>query len=520
MEPGEIKSKREPVKLRTSNLSSSNYEQTYVIMKSAWDASSPVLSTHRDVFFRFGSWCYVGRVQLTPTLGLADVPYVIPALRMQQSRLEYFCDTSNVPTNSSFTPVLQYVKNIVPHVESLIVSSEDSLRALITRLSTMGLSDSVESWLEVSQIVMKLYFINNSLFERFNILFGNIKKYLQGDSSNSFFEFKCVNDDNTTTLFKEIEIVVSKSYHPSGIITIMIFFQGTVYVTVLEGGGENPLLDSRFPDISGKGRGYQLQSYIDGIDGWPGLRKVSIWQTVAALEQEFKDRVSRLAQAKSDLASVADTDASYSASGGTKLEDSSESSAHSMAKEILVESGPESSPHGQEVSLDSPSLEVWEEKHLSSTPLTQSDSIGITNGNFEIAASKEIAQEEDEGFSLSTVADDKRADSKSSVSISDSRIPMSVSVARPHHVPKMDSSLSSKLKEIQDKMMLEQGDGDLAWDATGKPVGKKKRSKKGKKAAGLSGGDIEDSEFLRREIDNVTMGESSLSSSNFNAEAK
>ena len=91
----------------------------------------------------------MGRVQLTPTLGLADVPYVIPALRMQQSRLEFFCDVANVPTNSAFTPVLQYVKNLVPHVESLIVSSEESLRGLVQRLSTMGLSDSVESWLEV-----------------------------------------------------------------------------------------------------------------------------------------------------------------------------------------------------------------------------------------------------------------------------------------------------------------------------------------------------------------------------------
>jgi hypothetical protein len=344
---------------------------------------------------------------------------------------------------------------------------------------------------------------------------------LQGDSSNSFFEFKCVSDDDTNTLFKDIEIVVSKSYHPSGIISIMIVFQGTVYVTVLEGGGENPLLDSRFPDISGKGRGYQLQSYTDGIDGWPGLRKVSIWQTVAALEQEFKDRVSRLAQAKSDLASVAVTDASYPASDGFKLEASSESFNHSIAKEVLFESGPESSPHGQEVSLDSPSSEVCEEKHLSSASLTQSDSIGTANENFELAASKDVAQVQDEGFSLSMVADDKRADSKSSVSFSDSRIPMSVSVARPHHVPKMDSSLSSKLKEIQDKMVLEQTDGDLAWDSTGKPVGKKKKSKKGKKAAmGLAGGDIEDSEFLRREIDNVTiLGESPLSSSS-NAEAK
>jgi hypothetical protein len=59
-------------------------------------------------------------------------------------------------------------------------------------------------------------------------------------------------------------------------------------VSVLETNGENPLLDSRFPDISGKGRGYQLTACNTGIDGWPSLRKVSIWQTVGALEQVLK----------------------------------------------------------------------------------------------------------------------------------------------------------------------------------------------------------------------------------------
>ncbi len=48
---------------------------------------------------------------------------------------------------------------------------------------------------------------------------------------------------------------------------------------------ENPLLDSRFPDISGKGRGYQVQAYPQGSPDWPSLRKVSVWQTVGALEQ-------------------------------------------------------------------------------------------------------------------------------------------------------------------------------------------------------------------------------------------
>lgn len=58
-------------------------------------------------------------------------------------------------------------------------------------------------------------------------------------------------------------------------------------MSVLESTGENPLLDSRFPDVSGKGRGYQLQAFNEGVDEWPELRKLSIWQTIGALEQVF-----------------------------------------------------------------------------------------------------------------------------------------------------------------------------------------------------------------------------------------
>lgn len=86
-------------------------------------------------------------------------------------------------------------------------------------------------------------------------------------------------------ILDSIEMVCSKCYHASGIITITILFDYTVYVCILDGSNENPLLDSRFPDISGKGRGYQIQSYDNGLDGWSQLRKISIWQTVASLEQ-------------------------------------------------------------------------------------------------------------------------------------------------------------------------------------------------------------------------------------------
>ena len=115
-------------KLRTVNISSSNYQQTYCVMKSTYDASVPVQSLHHDVLFRFGSWCYTGRVQLTPTLTLADVPYVIPALRLQQGRLDYYCDVSNIPANSPFVKSLEYMQMLGPLIEDQITNSEEVLR--------------------------------------------------------------------------------------------------------------------------------------------------------------------------------------------------------------------------------------------------------------------------------------------------------------------------------------------------------------------------------------------------------
>jgi hypothetical protein len=148
-------------KIKTINISTINYEQTYCILKSQNNdpKGTPLQSIYHDVLFRFGSWCYAGRVQLTSSLSLSDIPYVIPALRMQQSRLDYYCDVNNFPLNSPYASALEYVKKILPLIEIHIVSSEESLKSLIDRLSNMGLGDSVTKWLE-------------------------------GDSNNSFFEFK------------------------------------------------------------------------------------------------------------------------------------------------------------------------------------------------------------------------------------------------------------------------------------------------------------------------------------------
>ena len=190
-------------KIKTMSISSKNYQQTYCILKSSWDANSSQLAVHHDVLFRFGSWCYAGRVQLTPSLTLADIPYIIPALRMQQSRLDFFCDVSQVPINSPFADALQYVQQIEPVIEDHVVRSEDTLNSLIDRLHSMGLGESVRNWLE-------------------------------GDSNNSFFEFKTSPSDDYCTKFKNLELIVSKTYYASGIIVIMIIFQVSEIVSVSE----------------------------------------------------------------------------------------------------------------------------------------------------------------------------------------------------------------------------------------------------------------------------------------------
>lgn len=119
-------------KIRTLNLSTPNYQQTYCVMRSCGDVSSSSsssnLSNYHDVLFRFGTWCYAGRVLLTPTLTLSDIPFVIPALRMQQGRLDYYCDISTIPTNSPYARALEYMQKLDPLIENQIHDSETILQ--------------------------------------------------------------------------------------------------------------------------------------------------------------------------------------------------------------------------------------------------------------------------------------------------------------------------------------------------------------------------------------------------------
>jgi len=433
---------KEMPKIKTINVSNSNYEQTYCILKSSWDDNSPTLTVHHDVLFRFGSWCYSGRVQLTPSLSLADIPYVIPALRMQQSRLDYLCDVNQVPTTSPFAAALSYVRNITPLVEKLVVESESTLDELIERLTGMGLGESVTKWLE-------------------------------GDPGNSFFEFKLQPDAELSEKFKNVEMIVTKTYYASGIITITIIFQFTVYVALLENVGESPLLDSRFPDVSGKGRGYQLQAFASPMGGeeigWPELRKVSIWQTVSALEQEFREKAEALAQSKdknnnntsATNSSGMSAAAADSADGnGNSSTTSNSNSRNCISNNQEEENDVEAAGVSGSVKLsgysnnDNPETEVPAASSSSSSMMRADDKSGSPARVAATAA----------GAASALAAADSKSPSGTAAAATASPPQR---VALPHHVPKMES-LGSKLDDIR-KNMGEQG-LKAPWDGKGKPV--------------------------------------------------
>ena len=261
-------------KNKTKNLSSDSYIQSYCVLKpnaegsaAAAGVSSPSSAgtggQFRTALFRFGSWCYSGRVQLVETLSLSDLPHVIPALRLQQSRLEFFCDVGVVPARSPFVRPLEYALRVAPVMESEVVGSEPVLQNLVSRLSSMGLGDSISQWLD-------------------------------GDPTQSFFEFAVAPDADTERAHKNVEIMCSKCYTPNGLVTVTIYFQGVYYLTIQEGHGEQPLLDSKFPNVAGKGRGYQIAAYSNGVEGWPSLRKVSVWQTASAMQLEMEQRMTKV----------------------------------------------------------------------------------------------------------------------------------------------------------------------------------------------------------------------------------
>lgn len=223
------------LKPREIDLSSDCYVQSYCILKSEGDTDT------KQALFRFGSWCYEGEVQLLNNLSLVDIPYVIPALRIQQSQMKFLSDISCLPSTSPFTTAMENADRKQPLLEALAIESESQLTKLEESYG--------QHWLG------------------------------EDDSSKRFFfEFTCYEGDGSRKALGSVDLFASKAYRANGVVALTIFFRGNWYLFLEEVLDDCALLDSSFPDISTKGSGYTIQRYPSGIEGWKELRKVSIYE--------------------------------------------------------------------------------------------------------------------------------------------------------------------------------------------------------------------------------------------------
>lgn len=211
-------------------------------------------------------------------------------------------------------------------------------------------------------------------------------------------------------------------------------------MSVLDGTNENPLLDSRFPDISGKGRGYQIATYPTGRMGWPSLRKVSVWQTVGALEQEFRERASQYAQSK-QLSLGEQADENLEAQPQEKETDFVMADAKSSPLEVADKENP--------IDKVIAPQETVSDRLDGSPSADEKRSSGSRSPTSSAGAQQKIQ------FDRSPTMDDAAvlAGSKSSPGEepSEPRRTGLADVARPHHIPKLDG-LSNRLDDIKKKL--------------------------------------------------------------------
>ena len=459
-----LNSIRKLPKLKTADVSSCEYQQTYCIMKSSWDEASPVLSVHHDVLFRFGSWCYAGRVQLTSTLNLEDVPLIIPALRMQQSRLDFLCDTRNVPTTSPFAGSLTYVSNNAPLLDLHLEQAGIMLEGIILNMEE---NDPAEA--------------------------RRLREWMDGDDSQSFFELTVEHDSATKEDLHNIEMVASKSYHPSGVVTLAIYYQSSIFVTVQDGSSENPLLDSRFPDVVGKGRGFQIQSFTeaDAPEHWPQLRKVQLWQrSDSSLDQRLPSNVADAKESRSRAESGDSVEEERHLREGREgdgwIRDPTDS--HSLEAKRDGVNAAEQEPSSPTTLVMHRSFRMEDEAESKSTPQKERvdvSSVARTDGTDRADEDLSVVDQAQDRVDIgattpetkaSTAADAKFCSPGTLTSIDFSKSTSSTKAARPHHLPslKLEGSLGSRMESIRRGMEGDAKSGEEAapWDLRGRPLGK------------------------------------------------
>ena len=94
---------------------------------------------------------------------------------------------------------------------------------------------------------------------------------MDDESRNIYFELQLSSEGSEP--LSCVEVAASK-IHVNGILISTMYFGGTLYATISSGSeGEHALLDSSFPDVTTKGRGYTI-----GATPHSYYKKFSVWE--------------------------------------------------------------------------------------------------------------------------------------------------------------------------------------------------------------------------------------------------
>lgn len=164
---------------------------------------------------------------------VVDIPHLVPNIINQKDNLVYLCKASAIPVSSAF----HYPLHVFESAISMVV------RELASDMTIKKLT----------QLKQEHSWIN--------------------DESRVYFELV----GNASHLFEDIWVICSKSYSSDGIIFTSIYYEGTVYLTIQEACGEQPLVGVEFPEVSSAPSLHSrtLSLYDSQESPW---MKLSIWQ--------------------------------------------------------------------------------------------------------------------------------------------------------------------------------------------------------------------------------------------------
>ena len=297
------------------------YRQTYVILEpgetgglsglggaaaaaAAATAGAPNAATQREVLFEFGTWCYAGKIELgVNALSKKDLPHIVPVLQLQQSNLKYCCRGSQVPSRSRFYPALRASRIAASFLEQELCD-DDTLRTLANLASS-----PVYSWIndaasgETSmhgcqpyfELAMRQTARRHADFEGIEFVASKVRWVVRRYVCDGRCRRNAVGMRARGSTLSPLQLTPSLSLslsrslciHPSvrlrqhymrSIILYLLWYNGSFYATIADAElQQHPLLDTRFPDVSGENnKGILLHTYA--TDEVEDYTKLMLWQ--------------------------------------------------------------------------------------------------------------------------------------------------------------------------------------------------------------------------------------------------